>query len=137
MHLSPIAGGGLTLSATAVGERDPAASRHRPQPRRRSRSRCPTGRQAQLPGVLWPNPSVWTLNDRTAAHCARPPIEIRQLTRKQANVLTGAWHDLGEETRPFAYTAFGLYVSGEPVAVATAGTTVSASVEASPPASID
>jgi hypothetical protein len=46
-------------------------------------------------------------------------------------VLTGAWHDLGEETRPFSYTAFGLYVQGEPVAVATAGTTVSPSVEAS------
>jgi hypothetical protein len=60
-----------------------------------------------------------------------PPVAIRQLTRKQANVLTGAWHDLGAETRPFAYTAFGLYVQDEPIAVATAGSTVSASVERS------
>ena len=46
-------------------------------------------------------------------------------------MLTGAWHDLGEETRLFSYTAFALYVQDEPVAVATAGTTVSASVEQS------
>ena len=46
-------------------------------------------------------------------------------------MLTGAWHDLGAETRPFAYTAFALYVQDEPVAVATAGTTVSASVDQS------
>ena len=47
-------------------------------------------------------------------------------------MLTGAWHDLGAETRPFAYTAFGLYVQDEPVAVATAGTTVSASGDLNP-----
>ena len=45
----------------------------------------PHGGQAQLPGVLWPNPSVWTL----AAACPGrgPAIAIRQLNRKQANVL--------------------------------------------------
>jgi hypothetical protein len=90
----------------------------------------PDGGQAQLPGVLWPNPTVWELAARKPV-AGPAPIEVRQLKRKQSNVLTGAWHDLGAETRLFSYTAFGLYVQGEPVAVATAGTTVSASVEQS------
>jgi hypothetical protein len=90
----------------------------------------PDGSQAQLPGVLWPSASVWVASAHTPS-AAPPPIEVRQLTRKQSNVLTGAWHDLGEATRPFSYTAFGLFVLGEPIAVATAGTTVSASVEQS------
>ncbi len=129
MHLSPITGGGLTLppawSASAIPPL-PAIDGSPPT----IRVALPDGGQAQLPGVLWPNPSVWTLGERTP-RASRPPIEIRQLTRKQANVLTGAWHDLGEETRLFSYTAFALYVQDEPVAVATAGTTVSASVEQS------
>lgn len=90
----------------------------------------PDGRQTQLPGVLWPNPAVWELATRTPG-AGPPPIEVRQLKRKQSNVLTGAWHDLGAETRLFSYTAFGLYVLDEPIAVATAGTTVNASVEQS------
>jgi hypothetical protein len=129
VHLSPIADGGLTLppspSASAIPPL-PDIDRSAPP----IRVALPHGRQAQLPGVLWPNPSVWKLSARVP-RTAAPPIAIRQLNRKQANVLTGAWHDLGAETRPFAYTAFGLYVQDEPVAVATAGTTVSASVDQS------
>jgi hypothetical protein len=130
MHLSPLARGATTPPPrwpTSAIPPLPEIDRSPPT----IQVALPDGQQAQLPGVLWPNPSVWTLTARTTSSPARPPIEIRQLTRKQANVLTGAWHDLGEETRPFSYTAFGLYVSGEPVAVATAGTTVSASVQAS------
>jgi hypothetical protein len=89
----------------------------------------PDGSQAQLPGFLWPNPDVWSLADLTRT--GPPPISIRQVKRKQSNVLTGAWHDLGAETRLFSYTAFILYVLDEAVAVATAGTTVSASIESS------
>ncbi len=129
MHLSPIASGGLTLppppSASAI---PPLPDIDRAPPA--IRVALPHGGHAWLPGVLWPNPSVSTLSDRLP-RTAAPPIDIRQLNRKQANVLTGAWHDLGAETRPFAYTAFGLYVQDEPVAVATAGTTVSASVDQS------
>jgi hypothetical protein len=129
VHLSPIAGDGLKLpppsSARAIPplpdvDRSPPAIQ----------VALPHGGQTQLPGVLWPNPSVWTLSD-SLPRTADPPIAIRQLNRKQANVLTGAWHDLGAEARPFAYTAFALYVQDEPVAVATAGTTVSASVDQS------
>ena len=127
MLLSPITGGALTLpppwSASAM---PPLSEIDRSPPV--IRVALPGGGQAQLPGVLWSNPSVWALSERTPP-TSGPPIEIRQLTRKQSNVLTGAWHDLGEETRPFSYTAFALYVQDEPVAVATAGTTVSASVE--------
>ena len=130
MHLSATTGDTVTLppslqSASAV---PPLPDVDRTPPT--IRVALPDGGQAQLPGVLWPNSSVWTLTARTA-RAVGPPVAIRQLTRKQANVLTGAWHDLGPETRPFAYTAFGLYVQDEPVAVATAGSTVSASVEGS------
>jgi hypothetical protein len=89
----------------------------------------PDGGQARLPGYLWPNTAVWDLADRTSG--GPPPITIRQVKRKQSNPLVGAWHDLGEETRLFSYTAFVLYVLDEPVAVATAGTTVSSSVDQS------
>ena len=130
MHLSPIASGGLTLppppSASAI---PPLPDIDRAPPA--IRVALPHGGQARLPGVLWPNPSVSTLSDRLP-RTAAPPIEIRQLNRKQAIVLTGAWHDLGAETRPFAYTAFGLYVQDELVAVATAGSTVSASGDLNP-----
>ena len=127
MHLFPILDGALPpLPSLATAPPLPEIDRSPPV----IHVALPDGGQGQLPGVLWPNPSVWALSEHTP-RASRPPIEIRQLTHKQANVLTGAWHDLGEETRPFSYTAFALYVQDEPVAVATAGTTVSASVEQS------
>ena len=94
MHLSPTTGDTVTLppslqSASAV---PPLPDFDRTPPT--IRVALPDGGQAQLPGVLWPNPSVWTLTARTP-RAAGPAIAIRQLTRKQANVLTGAWHDLG------------------------------------------
>ncbi len=91
----------------------------------------PDGGQAQLPGVLWPSPHIWNLAARHHTRRSGPPVEIRQLTRTQSNVLTGAWHELGAETRRYSYTAFGLFVQGEPIAIATAGSTVSKSVEKS------
>lgn len=89
----------------------------------------PDGGQAHLPGFLWPNTDIWNLSDRASG--GPVPISIRQVNRKESNPLVRAWHDLGEETRLFSYTAFVLYVLAEPVAVATAGTTVSASVDQS------
>ena len=63
MHLSPIAGGGPTLpppsSANAI---PPLPDIDRSQPA--IRVALPHGGQARLPGVLWPNPSVWTLSGR-------------------------------------------------------------------------
>lgn len=90
----------------------------------------PDGGQAQIPGFLWPNADIWTLAERPVG-AGGPPIEIRRIDRKLSNVYTGAWHDLGAETRLFSYTAFALYVRGEVVAVATAATSVNASVDQS------
>ena len=86
----------------------------------------PNGEQLQLPGTLWPNLDAWTAS---ADRSVPPPVEIRVLTRKQANVHVGAWHDLGPETRCFGYAAFAMVVFGEVLAVATSGSTVSASVD--------
>jgi hypothetical protein len=88
LHLSPITGGRLTLPpawpASAIPPL-PAIDGSSPT----IRVALPDGGQTQLPGVLWPNPSMWALTERTP-RTASPPIEVRQLTRKQANVLTRA-----------------------------------------------
>jgi hypothetical protein len=89
----------------------------------------PDGGQAQIPGTLWPAPDLWAASERRARAGAPPAIEIRQLTRRESNVLAAAWHPLGEETRPFGYHAFALFVEGEPLALATAGSAHSASVD--------
>ena len=89
----------------------------------------PDGGQAQIPGVLWPARELWAESERRTRAGRSPAIEIRQLTRKEANVLAEAWSPLGAETRPFGYHAFALFVKGEPIALATAGSTVSASVD--------
>jgi hypothetical protein len=90
----------------------------------------PDGLHTTLPGALWPNPEIWALSDQ-ADRRAPAPIEIRPIKRKESNALIRAWgtHALGAERRPFGYTAFALFVLGEPIAVATAGTAQSASVD--------
>jgi hypothetical protein len=88
----------------------------------------PDGSQRELPGVLWDNLGAWMAS---ADATQPPPINVRVLTRKEANIPVGAWHDLGPETRPFGYSAFGLYVFGELLAVATAATTASKVVDTS------
>lgn len=86
----------------------------------------PDGTQAQLPGVVWPHMDSWM----QSADASRPaPIEIVTLTRAQSNVYVDRWHDLGAETRRYGYAAFAMVVFGEVLAVATSGTTASASVD--------
>jgi hypothetical protein len=89
----------------------------------------PNGAQTSLPGTLWPNPRVWELTER--AQTGPPPIEIRRIKRKQSNPLIEEWgtHDLGAETRRYGYTAFALLVFGTPIALATAATSHSKSVD--------
>jgi len=89
----------------------------------------PDGSTLELPGSAWPQPDVWASTERRVALGERPPVEIRRLTRKEANVLCSQWHPLGAETRPFGYHAFALFVRAEPVALATAGNTHSAVVD--------
>jgi hypothetical protein len=89
----------------------------------------PNGEQAQIPGAAWPAPDLWAASERRARAGAPPAIEIRQLTRRESNPLCELWHPLGAETRPFGYHAFALFVNGEPLALATAGTTHSPSVD--------
>jgi hypothetical protein len=89
----------------------------------------PNGEQAQIPGAVWPEPDLWAASERRARAGAPPAIEIRQLTRRESNPLCERWHPLGAETRPFGYHAFALFVNGEPLALATAGSTHSASVD--------
>jgi hypothetical protein len=89
----------------------------------------PNGEQAQIPGAAWPAPDLWAASERRARVGAPPAIEIRQLTRRESNPLCELWHPLGAETRPFGYHAFALFVNGEPLALATAGTTHSPSVD--------
>jgi hypothetical protein len=89
----------------------------------------PDGTQAQIPGAVWPETNVWAASERRARAGAPPAIEIRQLTRKESNPLCERWHPLGKETRPFGYHAFALFVKGEPLALATAGSAHSASVD--------
>ncbi len=89
----------------------------------------PDGRQLELPGETWPKPEVWAASERRTAFGAPPAIEIRKLTRIEANRLAGDWHPLGAETRPFGYHAFALFVKGIPLALATAGSTHSATVD--------
>jgi hypothetical protein len=89
----------------------------------------PDGQQLTLPGEEWSNPTIWDAAGR--ALDSRPPIEIRQITRKTSNALIEQWgtHPLGIERRLYGYTAFALYVLGEPIALASAATTHSASVD--------
>jgi hypothetical protein len=93
----------------------------------------PDGGQAQIPGVLWPECDLWAERDRRTRPGAPPAIEIRQLTRRESNVLAAQWlprhRTLGAERRPFGYHAFALFVKGEPLALATAGNTRSADVD--------
>jgi hypothetical protein len=90
----------------------------------------PDGSQVELPGHSWPRPDIWAASERRARAGAPPGIEIRRLTRKEANPLAAAWHPLGAETRPFGYHAFALFVGGAPLALATAGSSHSATVDA-------
>lgn len=83
----------------------------------------PDGTQAQIPGAQWPEPDIWAASRRRARAGAPPAVEIRALTRAEANVLSAQWHPLGAESRPFGYHAFALFVQDEPLALATAGTT--------------
>jgi hypothetical protein len=83
----------------------------------------PDGGQGQLPGHVWSRPDMWAASERRVRLGAPPAIEIRRLTRKESNVLAAAWHPLGAETRKFGYHAFALFVKGEPLALATAGST--------------
>ena len=85
--------------------------------------------QVQIPGTAWAAPDIWAASERRVRAGAPPAIEIRQLTRKESNQLAEGWHPLGAETRPFGYHAFALFVQGEPLALATAGTTHSAIVD--------
>lgn len=89
----------------------------------------PDGSQRSLPGVLWPNPRVWEPSGTALGGAA--PVEIRRVKRKQSNLLIEYWgtHDLGPETRLYGYTAFALCVFGEPIALATAATSHSKSVD--------
>jgi hypothetical protein len=89
----------------------------------------PDGAHTQIPGVIWPEPDIWAASERRARAGVPPAIEIRQLTRKESNQLCEHWHPLGAEKRPFGYHAFALFVNGEPVALATAGSAHSASVD--------
>lgn len=89
----------------------------------------PDGSQARIPGTIWPQPDIWAASDRRTRAGAPPAIEVRQLTRKESNVLCAAWHPLGAERRPFGYHAFALFVKGQPIALATAGSAHSASVD--------
>lgn len=89
----------------------------------------PDGEQVQIPGAIWPHPNLWAPCERRARAGAPPAIEIRQLTRKESNVLCERWHPLGAETRPFGYHAFALFIDREPLALATAGSAHSASVD--------
>lgn len=76
------------------------------------------GQQLTLPGTLWP------------AGCNRgqgDPLFFAPISRRQANELLVAFgHPLGEYTRPFGYSAWGLAVDGIAVAVAVSGSTVGA-----------
>ncbi len=88
----------------------------------------PDGSTVQIPGAQWPQPDVWAASERRALLGERPPVQIRRLTRKEANLLAADWHPLGAETRPFGYHAFALFVAREPLALATAGRAHSAIV---------
>jgi hypothetical protein len=89
----------------------------------------PDASQLELPGAAWPRPDIWAASERRAALGAPPAIEIRQLTRAESNRLVADWHPLGAETRPFGYHAFALFVKGRPLALATAGSTHSATID--------
>lgn len=89
----------------------------------------PDGSQAQIPGVLWPNPNIWAASERRARAGAPPAIEVRRLSRRESNPLCDAWHPYGAETRPFGRHAFALFVENEPIALATAGSAHSSRVD--------
>lgn len=86
----------------------------------------PDGKQTTLPGTDWANLEAWMIS----ADRSRPPaVTFRTLTRKEVNPYLARWHDLGADTRPYGYQAFGVFFCDELIAIATSGTTVSASVD--------
>lgn len=86
----------------------------------------PDGSQATLPGEDWVNLTAWMLS----ADSSRPPaVSFRTLTRKEVNPYLARWHDLGEDRRPYGHQAFGMFFLDELIAIATSGSTVSASVD--------
>lgn len=104
----------------------------------RSRTRAPVlrvalpdGDQGQLPGVLWPA----ALAGQLAADAGNDGrgfgalLEVAQIGRKDADALLEAWeHPLGACRRPFGRQDFALMFLGDPVAVVTSASTVSANV---------
>lgn len=91
----------------------------------------PDGSTVQIPGAEWPQPDVWAASERRAVLGEPPSVQIRRLTRKEANQLAADWDPLGTETRPVGYHAFALFVAREPLALATAGSADSAIVDRS------
>lgn len=90
------------------------------------RMMLPDGSQATLPGEDWVNLTAWMVS----ADSSRPPaVSFRTLTRKEVNPYLARWHDLGEDRRPYGYQAFGMFFLDELIAIATSGSTVSASVD--------
>jgi hypothetical protein len=73
VHLSPTTGGALTLPPPPWSARPapplPDVDRSPPT----IRVALPDGGQTQLPGRLWPNPSVWALTERTL-RAGRPSL---------------------------------------------------------------
>lgn len=80
----------------------------------------PGGVQGTLPGLFWPEL-------RSTGGSA--PVSVIRVERGVANELLVEWdHPLGPCTRPFGREYFVLVVSGEPVALASSVSTVSAPV---------
>jgi hypothetical protein len=126
------AGGERTLTVLPAPLLDPAAIPPLAQPTPpKIQVAMPDDSTLEIPGAQWPQPDLWAASERRAQLGERPPVEIRRLTRKEANLLCAEWHPLGAETRPFGYHAFALFVEREPLALATAGSTHSATVDRS------
>jgi hypothetical protein len=86
----------------------------------------PDGSQTTLPGTDWASLDAWMIS---ADSSKPPPVSFRHLTRKDANPRLADWHDLGADRRPYGYRAFGMFFGDELIAIATSGSTVSASVD--------
>ena len=86
----------------------------------------PDGSQTTLPGTDWAHLDAWMAS---ADNSQPPAISFRVLTRKDVNPHLARWHDLGEDRRPYGYQAFGMFFRDELIAIATSGSTVSASVD--------
>ena len=130
MNTTTRAGGERTLTGLPAALFDPAAIPPLLQPRPPAiQVAMPDGSTLEIPGARWPQPDIWAASERRALLGERPPVEVRRLTRKEANLLSADWHPLGAETRPFGYHAFALFVEREPLALATAGSAHSATVD--------